>query len=83
MGPDGRIGRDRQPGEEPVCKRCPKMIHGEELGDDRIMKAILMAGMGFEGSPEDSWTHVAVKTIRSFMELRARQEAERAAREKR
>jgi hypothetical protein len=59
----------------------------DALGDERITKAILLFRLGIPENDDiilsDSWTCVAVKTIRSHVEQRQMEEAQRAARERR
>ena len=70
IGPKGEKRGERHEGDAPRCQICPKVKFGEDVGDEKVMRAILLAGSGLPeydyAIRKDSWVYSAVRLIRGY-----------------
>ncbi len=85
IGKKGERQSPRPEGTKPNCVPCPKLKFGDDVGDERVMKAILLAGSGLPEHDmairKDSWMYSAVRLIRGYEQNKQTQAIDRQARD--
>lgn len=72
--------------EPPNCRRCPKLVEQEALGDPRIMEAVYLYRLGIPKTDDiirsDSWRYAAYGILHHFEALREAEEFKRGMNQK-